>query len=111
MPRPASIDPTSPIASAGTLPLSEWTLLCSWVPMIGNWLSVECSDARLCARAAFEHEPEHGHEHEQQGEQREEAVVGDQRPHLAGLVVVEALEDGHDEAESPAALLVAVEGA
>ena len=42
MPRPASSEPIRPIASARPLPLSEWTLFCSWLPMIGNWLSVEC---------------------------------------------------------------------
>ncbi len=111
MPRPASVAPTSPIASAGTLPFSECTLLCSCVPMIGNWLSVECSTLSCVLRAAFEHEAEHGHEHEQQREQREEAVVGDQRSHLAALVVVEALEHGDHEAEQTFALLVAVHGA
>ena len=44
-------------------------------------------DFLLFVWIALEHEAEHGHEHEQQGENRDEGVVGDQRGELPPLVV------------------------
>src|SRR5271166_5059241 len=52
---------------------------------------------------------EHGHEHEQQREQRHECVVGNQRAEFAGLVVAELLDHGRHEAHPALALLPAVE--
>ena len=66
-------------------------------------------DAGLVLRVAFEHEAEHGHEHEQQREQRDEAVVGDQRRELPGAVVAELLDHRGGKAQPRVALLDAVE--
>ena len=53
------------------------------LPMIGNCASTEPLDRLLRTRVPLQHEPEHGHEHEQQREDREEGVVGDQRSEAA----------------------------
>ena len=44
-------------------------------------------DFLLQVGIALQHEAEHGDEHQQQGEEGDEAVVGDQRRELAGLIV------------------------
>ena len=66
-------------------------------------------DFGLVLRVAFEHEAEHGHEQQQQREQRGEAVVGDQRRELPGAVVAELLDHRRGKAQPRAALLDAVE--
>ncbi len=68
-------------------------------------------DPLLLAGVALQDEAEDRHEHEQQREQRDEAVVGDQRGELSGLVVAELLDHGRDEADPRAPLLAAVERA
>ena len=80
----------------------------SWLPMIGNWPSVESEHAAEPG-VPLQHEAEHRHEHEQQREQREEAVVGDQAASWLAPVVAELLEDRGDEAQPRSPLLAAVE--
>ena len=63
------------------------------------------------AGVALKHETEHRHEHQQQREQRDEAVVGDQRGKLSRLIVAELLDHRGDEAEAGALLLAAIERA
>ena len=60
---------------------------------------------------ALEHVAEHGHEHEQQREEREEGVVGDQRGQPAGLVVGELLQHRERNREPAMPLLPAIEPA
>ena len=98
-----------PIASAPALPLSEWILLCSWSPMIGNCAERRVQHVGLCLGSAFEHEAEHRDQHQQQREQRGEAVVGDQRGQLPGLIVAELLDHRRAEAQRRVTLLEAVD--
>jgi hypothetical protein len=67
-------------------------------------------DAPAQVRAALEHEPDHRDRHQQQREQREEAVVGEQGGVPAGLVVAELLDHRHREAQPGPPLLVVVDG-
>src|SRR5919197_143566 len=53
---------------------------------------------------------EHGDEHQQQREQRQETVVREQRRVLAGLVVADLLDHADGEPEHAVALLEPVEG-
>ena len=106
-PGPASSEVTSPMTSAVTLPCSPPTW--SWLPMIGNWPGP--SPGPLAgARVALEDEAEHGHEDQQQREEREERVIGDQRGQAPALVVAELLDHGHRHRQPRAALLEAVKG-
>src|SRR5262249_36558144 len=66
-------------------------------------------DLSLQVRVVAEEVPEHGHEDEHQGKQREEAVVGDQRCLLAGLVVAELLHTRKREPDPGVLALVAVD--
>ena len=100
---------TTPIASATPLPVSELHLQLGGADD-RKLAERAVEDALLLLGITLQHVAEHGHEHQQQREQRHEAVVGDQRRELAGLVVAELLDHRGDEAQAPAALLVAVEG-
>jgi hypothetical protein len=64
----------------------------------------------LQPRVVGERIAEHGDEPQQQREQREKAVVGQQRGVLAGLVVAELLGHADREAEHAVPLLELVDG-
>jgi hypothetical protein len=67
-------------------------------------------DDPLLERAvALDHHGDDRDEHEQQREQREEAVVRDQRREVPGAVVAELLDDGEREREPRTRLLRAVD--
>src|SRR5206468_11771002 len=59
-------------------------------------------DPLLLAWVSLQDEAEHRDEHEQQGEQRDEGPVGDERRELTGLVVDELLHDGRQEGDTRA---------
>ena len=50
-------------------------------------------------------------EHQQEGKQREERVVGDERSEAPALVVAELLDHGHRDGQPAAPLLGAIERA
>ena len=67
-------------------------------------------DRVLRADVALQHEPEDRHEHEQQGEQREERVVRHERREVPRLVIAELLDHRNRDRERRVALLLTIEG-
>jgi hypothetical protein len=59
-------------------------------------------------RIAVQREAEDRHEQQEQGEQRQEPVVGDQRGQVRALVVAELVEHGKREAQPTVTPLVGV---
>ena len=68
-------------------------------PITGNWASAESTIDCVEVVVAAEDVAEQRREHEQQREDREEAVVGDRRGEIAALVVGVLLADGEREAQ------------
>ena len=63
----------------------------------------------LLSRVSLQHEAEHRDKHEQQGKQRDKAVVGDQGGELPTPVVGELLDHRGHERDARTPLLAAVE--